>query len=71
MSSSTICAGSERENAAGVADAVLQKLEDPEIRFLLANFANIDVVGHIENEAASKKAMESVDFQLGHCLQAA
>jgi len=37
----------------------------------LANFANIDVVGHIENEAAIKKAMESVDFQLGRCLQAA
>jgi bisphosphoglycerate-independent phosphoglycerate mutase (AlkP superfamily) len=37
----------------------------------LANFANINVVGHIENEAAIKKAMESVDFQLGRCLQAA
>jgi 2,3-bisphosphoglycerate-independent phosphoglycerate mutase len=58
-------------NAAGVADAVMQKLEDPEIHFLFANFANIDVVGHIENETAIKKAVESGDLQVGRCLQAA
>lgn len=39
-------------NAAGVAEAVIHKLEDPEIGFIFANFANIDVVGHIENERA-------------------
>jgi len=39
-------------NAAGVAEAVIHKLGDPEINFIFANFANIDVVGHIENERA-------------------
>ncbi len=58
-------------NAAGVADAVIRKLEDKDTRFLFANFANIDVVGHIENEQAIKKAVEAVDFQLGRCLEAA
>jgi 2,3-bisphosphoglycerate-independent phosphoglycerate mutase len=58
-------------NAAGVADAVIEKMEDPKIHFLFANFANIDVVGHIENEGAIKKAAETVDFQLGRCLEAA
>ena len=39
-------------NAAGVAEAVIHKLGDPEINFIFANFANIVVVGHIENERA-------------------
>jgi 2,3-bisphosphoglycerate-independent phosphoglycerate mutase len=58
-------------NAAGVAEAVIQKLADPGIGFIFANFANVDVVGHIENEAAIKKAVQAVDFHLGRCLQAA
>lgn len=58
-------------NASGVADAVLQRLEDPGIDFILANFANIDVVGHIQNEAAIRKAVEAVDSQLGRCLEGA
>jgi len=58
-------------NAAGVAEAVIQKLEDGQIDFLFANFANIDVVGHIENEKAIQKAVETVDFNLGRCLEAA
>ena len=52
-------------NAAGVAEAVIHKLGDPEIDFIFANFANIDVVGHIENEGAILKAVEAVDFHLG------
>ena len=56
-------------NAAGVAEAVIQKLEDPEIDFIFANFANIDVVGHIENEKAIEKAVETVDFHLGRVLE--
>jgi len=56
-------------NAAGVAEAVIHKLGDPEINFIFANFANIDVVGHIENEKAILKAVETVDFHLGQILE--
>ena len=58
-------------NAAGVAEAVIDRLKDQKIDFLFANFANIDVVGHIENEGAILKAVETVDFHLGRCLEAA
>lgn len=58
-------------NASGVADAVIQSLQDPRVHFLFANFANIDVVGHIENEEAIRKAVEAVDTNLGRCLEAA
>ncbi len=56
-------------NAAGVADEVIHKLGDPGIDFIFANFANIDVVGHIENEKAILKAVETVDFHLGQILE--
>jgi 2,3-bisphosphoglycerate-independent phosphoglycerate mutase len=58
-------------NSAGVADAVIRKLQDPRVDFGFANFANIDVVGHTENEEAIRKAAEAVDRNLGRCLQAA
>jgi 2,3-bisphosphoglycerate-independent phosphoglycerate mutase len=57
-------------NAAGVADAVIHKLGDSGIDFIFANVANIDVVGHIANERAILKAVETVDFQLGRVLEA-
>ncbi len=56
-------------NAAGVVEAVIQQLADPGIDFIFANFANIDVVGHIENERAILKAVETVDFHLGQILE--
>jgi 2,3-bisphosphoglycerate-independent phosphoglycerate mutase len=58
-------------NASGVADAVIQSLQDRQANFWFANFANIDVVGHIENEIAIRKAVEAVDSNLGRCLKAA
>jgi 2,3-bisphosphoglycerate-independent phosphoglycerate mutase len=58
-------------NAYGVADAVIQSLRERQVSFWFANFANIDVVGHIENEAAIRKAVEAVDNNLGRCLKAA
>ncbi len=58
-------------NASGVADAVIQKLQDRQVSFWFANFANIDVVGHTENEGAIQEAVEAVDRNLGRCLKAA
>ena len=57
-------------NAAGVADAVIHRLGDSANDFIFANFANIDVVGHIENEQAILRAVEAVDFQIGRVLEA-
>ena len=47
-----LCDQKPEMNAAGVTEAVIHKLGDPEMNFIFANFANIDVVGHIENERA-------------------
>jgi len=58
-------------NASGVADAVIEKLREEDISFLFANFANIDVLGHIENIPAIQKAVETVDLQMGRCLEEA
>ena len=58
-------------NASGVADAVIEKLWEKDISFLFTNFANIDVLGHIENIPAIQKAVETVDFQVGRCLEEA
>ena len=55
-------------NAAGVAGAVIEKLQEEDISLLFANFANIDVLGHIENIRAIQKAVETVDSQMGRCL---
>jgi 2,3-bisphosphoglycerate-independent phosphoglycerate mutase len=58
-------------NAVGVGDAVIEKLREEDISFLFANFANIDVLGHIENIPAIQKAVETVDLQMGRCLEEA
>jgi 2,3-bisphosphoglycerate-independent phosphoglycerate mutase len=57
-------------NAAGVAEAVIEILSREKFDFLFVNFANIDVVGHIENEKAIKRAVETVDFHLGRVVEA-
>jgi 2,3-bisphosphoglycerate-independent phosphoglycerate mutase len=58
-------------SAAGVADAVIEKLKDPAFGLIIANFANVDVVGHIENEAAILKAVEAADSQVGLVVESA
>ena len=52
-------------SAAAVAEAVVRKAAEPDIRLVLANFANVDVVGHIENRSAVLRAVEAVDDALG------
>jgi 2,3-bisphosphoglycerate-independent phosphoglycerate mutase len=58
-------------NAAGVTRAVVEKLKDGQADLVFANFANIDVVAHIENEGAILKAVEAVDVNLGACVEGA
>ncbi len=56
---------------AAVTSAIQKKLTDPTCDLIIANFANIDVVGHIENRSAIKKAVEAVDKNIGIVIEAA
>ena len=58
-------------SAREVADAAIQALQDGRHDFLFVNFANVDVVGHIENREAILKAVETVDAQAGCLAEAA
>jgi len=58
-------------SAASVADEILRKIEDPQVPVVMANFANVDVVGHIENRPAVARAVETVDAQLGRVVSEA
>jgi 2,3-bisphosphoglycerate-independent phosphoglycerate mutase len=58
-------------NVAGVTDAVLEKIADPSCDVIFANFVNVDVVGHIENQEAIVRAVEAVDFHIGKVVDAA
>jgi 2,3-bisphosphoglycerate-independent phosphoglycerate mutase len=57
-------------SASEVSDRIMEKLEDPGLPFVLANLANVDVVGHIENRDAVIRAVESVDRELGRIVDA-
>jgi len=54
-----------------VAEQLVAKLSDRSCQFFLVNFANIDVLGHLENEAAILKAVEVVDRELGRVTREA
>ena len=58
-------------SAAAVADAVIDKIVDPRFDVVMANFANVDVVGHIENKEAAIRAVEAVDEELGRVIEEA
>ena len=58
-------------SAAAVAEAVAAGAADRTHALVIANFANVDVVGHIENRAAILRAVESVDAALGRVVRAA
>jgi len=57
--------------AAGVTDKICEALADDSIDFVTANFANVDVVGHLEDAEAIRHAVECVDKQVGQVLDAA
>lgn len=51
-----------------VTEAIKTKLRDGDIPLIIANLANVDVVGHTENEAAIIRAVEAVDSSLGEIM---
>ena len=55
-------------SAQGITDALVKELQTPQIGkaydFIALNFANLDLVGHSGNYAATVKAVETID----HCL---
>jgi 2,3-bisphosphoglycerate-independent phosphoglycerate mutase len=57
-------------SAPAVTDAVLSKLDEGACSLLVANMANVDVVGHIEDKAAVTCAVEVVDRELGRIVTA-
>ncbi|MBP7797220.1 MAG: alkaline phosphatase family protein [Thermoanaerobaculaceae bacterium] len=57
--------------AAEVADAVEAELADPAQALIVANLANIDVVGHSECRDAIEQAVMAVDTAVGRMVRAA
>ena len=55
----------------GITEAVLEKVRDGRYDFIFANYPNVDVVGHIENEPAVVRAIEAVDRNTGIAAAAA
>ena len=58
-------------SAGRVAAEAAKAAADPLFDLVIANFANVDVVGHIENKAAAVAAVETVDRDLGRVMEAA
>jgi len=58
-------------SAAGVVDAVERALAGNGSKLVIANLANVDVVGHIEDKKAVLEAIGTVDKALGRIVEAA
>ncbi len=56
--------------AAGIADAILEKLKGALMDFYVVNFANADMVGHTGNIKATVIAVETIDAQLTRIWEA-
>ncbi len=52
-------------NSAGVAEVVVSRIRQNSCPVIIANLANVDVIGHTENEEAVIQAIEAVDHALG------
>ena len=57
-------------SAAGVAAAAIAGIRDGNTGFVIVNFANPDMVGHTGDIPAVVRAVEEVDRQLGHVVEA-
>jgi 2,3-bisphosphoglycerate-independent phosphoglycerate mutase len=58
-------------NISVVTREVIKKLYDYETDVIIANLANVDVVGHTENESAILASIEAVDNALGEIIATA
>ena len=58
-------------SAADVGNALIEHLRNEQFDFIVGNFANIDVLGHIENREAILTAVTTVDAQVGRVVRAA
>ena len=56
-------------SASQVVDTVSENLANPSYRMIIANIANVDVIGHIEDQKAVIQAVEEVDRQLGKIVK--
>jgi len=52
-----------------VSQKIFSKLKDSSYPIIVANLANVDVVGHLEDKAAVLEAVGSVDRQLGEIVK--
>ncbi len=48
-----------------ITNAAVNKIKDASCHFIVVNFPNVDVVGHIENEKAVIRAVQTVDHHAG------
>jgi len=55
-------------NCRGVGDLADEKLSDGTRDLVIINFANVDVIGHVENEGAILRAVAAVDEQIGRVV---
>lgn len=51
--------------AAEIGDKIIDSLESKKFDFILANFANADMIGHTGNYQSTVKALEAIDSALG------
>ena len=56
-------------SAASVAREVVSRIKDPAYPVVIANLANVDVVGHIEDRTAVLRAVEAADSALGTIVE--
>ncbi|MBW2637113.1 MAG: alkaline phosphatase family protein, partial [Deltaproteobacteria bacterium] len=54
-----------------ITKATVEKIHDSRYELIVVNFPNVDVVGHIENETAIKRAVEVVDEKTGEVIEEA
>jgi 2,3-bisphosphoglycerate-independent phosphoglycerate mutase len=54
-----------------ITKATIEKIRDSRYDFVVVNFPNVDVVGHIENETAIQRAVEVVDKKTGEVIDEA